>query len=332
MRRRTLALALTLLAVPLAGCTSDEAPADEAGPRSLTDAVRQASGWIDTPREARAAGYEPAAFCVPGEGVHWIDEALVDTRIDPFTPEVVLFQPTRSDVTDPDHQRFVGVEYVAVTEGTAHNRSGNPPTVQGVPMDGPYPGRGPDGRWHAVLHVYVADGIPSDPSFSAQHDAIDCPAGTEAPGTEPAPAPGDSRPSDANAYDDCGTLTGRTVHDHAKLLVHLDGDEPFDFSPERYQLATRTLYIEGGERDANGTIVHVHEARPTLDCLFDTLGWEVSNRSILTDTGEVYAENETHRIVVTRDGDRLVDGFRTQLEHGRRYVVSFEDARGPRPV
>lgn len=330
VRARSIALALLVVTVGLAGCATDQEPSEASGPAALIETARAASAWLDTPEEALAAGYEPAPFCGDGEGVPWIKHAAVDTTIDPYVPEVVHFLPTTSNVSDPDHQRFVGVQYVAVTEGTEHNSSTNPPRVLGVPMDGPEPGGTPGEPWHATLHVFLADGATSDASFPSSLDAVECPPGTRPPNAPP-PTPtshDDRQASDARRFDDCQSVTDRTVHDHAELFVYLESSEPYDFSPERYQLTTQQLHIEGGQRDANGTIIHVHTARPTLDCFFDTIGWEVSSNTILTDEGEVYVENETHRLRVFVDGERSWNGVAEELHHETRYIVSFGKVDG----
>jgi hypothetical protein len=55
-------------------------------------AVAQAAvPGLDTPAEARAAGYNRAAVQASGIGVHWVDWALIDKPFDPARPAMLLF-------------------------------------------------------------------------------------------------------------------------------------------------------------------------------------------------------------------------------------------------
>lgn len=181
MRRNwAIVLAVMLATVSLAGCMTDEADQDPHA--KVMEAAREASQDLDTTEKALEAGYEPAPFCVPGMGVHWANHALLDTELDPSQPEVVLFEPSTSNFTDPDTNRFLGVEYVAVTEDTEHNSSDNVPTLLGQPLDGPMAGHEPGMPWHADLHVYLAEDVESTSDFENERpDTISCPEGTTPP-------------------------------------------------------------------------------------------------------------------------------------------------------
>lgn len=329
VRRVALLLAVATLIPALAGCATPSVPTS-GDAESLAVTAKRASAWVDTPREARAAGYAPVPYCQPGEGVHWIHQAAVDTHIDPLHPEVLLFAPTTENLTDDDHQRFVGVEYVAVTEGTEQNSSQDPPTIRGVPMEGPFPGGGPGEPWHAVLHVFL-DG---DGARSGIHDAapaaVRCPEGSLPPGA-PAPVPASDGDGllDAHTLPGCSALTGESTHDHPEVVIYLGNATPVDLSPERYQLAAREIHVERGERDANGAVVHVHEEGATLGCFLETLGWRASETQVVLDTGEVFVENETHRFEVLVDGEPASAGLDVEIEHERRYVLRYADTTRP---
>lgn len=127
----------------------------------------------------------------------------------------------------------------------------------------------------------------------------------------------------------CDTLEGRQVHEHAELHVYLPGqDQPFDFSPNRYQVQEGFVHFEGGQSPPDRT-VHVHEARPTLGCLFGTIGWTVSDDRLATDTGETYTSDE-YDIEVLVDGQPAEDGFETKLFGQVTYEVNVtpKDAGG----
>lgn len=315
---RSRLLVAAAVALALAGCLAPGG--DEAS--DPVEAATEAASWIDGPREALAAGYEPGGACVPGEGVHWVDEDRIDTEVDPSNPEVLLFEPTTANVTDPDRQRLVGVEYVTVTEGTEHNTSSNPPTVAGRAMEGPFEGAGAE-PWHATLHVFL-DGR-EDP-HAQDRARVPCPPGSLPPGMQRPAWP----PTDRNGLVDaprltaCEDLDGGTTHEHALVSIRLNGSI-VDLSPERYQLTTADVHVEGGARDADGAIVHVHRARPSLACFMETLGWRVGEDLIALDTGEVYRANATHRFTVLVDGQPAPEGFEVPLEGETSYRVHFED-------
>jgi hypothetical protein len=319
LARAVLACAL-LLGPALAGCLAD---GGEAGPSTPVEAAREAAAWLEDPQRALAAGYQPAPACAPGEGVHWVNEDRVDTEIVPSEPEVLLFAPTTANATDPDRQRLVGVEYVAVTQGTDRNDSANPPEVLGEPMEGPVPGaRGEP--WHATLHVFL-DGR-QDP-HAREAARVPCPDGTTPPGVAAPPSPprDDRGLVDAPRLPACDTLTGERTHEHAHLIVDLPDRGIVDLSPDRYQLAAGAIHVEGGDRDAEGALVHVHQARPSLACFLATLGWHAEDGLLALDTGEVYRDDATHRLSVLVDGEPAPEGVHTPLRGDTRYQLTVED-------
>ncbi len=115
------------------------------------------------------------------------------------------------------------------------------------------------------------------------------------------------------------TFTGAQEHEHARLEVYLDSEEPYDFSQQRYQVADPRLHFEGGD----GSMVHVHEIRPTLGCLFETLGWEVSPDRIETDTGAEYVANGEGDFEILVNGEPGERGFNQPIEQGDTYVVRY---------
>lgn len=124
------------------------------------------------------------------------------------------------------------------------------------------------------------------------------------------------------------SFVGSSVHEHANLEVYLDSDQPYDFSPERYQLADSRIHFEHGPQDANGATIHVHEARPTLACLFETLNWEVDQNDagepalIETDQDEVYEANGGD-IEILVNGEPTDRGFNTPIQQEDRFVIRY---------
>ncbi|HVM45792.1 MAG TPA: hypothetical protein VM582_07625 [Candidatus Thermoplasmatota archaeon] len=172
-------LLLVVVGLALAGCaqpgepaaTLEAPPARE--PDSPADPLAVFAGVavsLDTPEKARAAGYAPDPNCVPRMGAHWMKRGALDDRLDVQEPEAVLF--------DGDG-RFVGLEYVVVTEGRATNTSATVPTLLGVKLSDPMPGHFPGMPWHAELHVYLAPEVPRERAFEPFQDSVRCPTPEE---------------------------------------------------------------------------------------------------------------------------------------------------------
>jgi hypothetical protein len=316
-------VALVLVTASLAGCVNPLASNAEEVRSGAEEAARE----LDSPDAAREAGYEPETFCTPDEGVHWVNEDLLDDELDPSEPEAVLFLPTTESVesTFPDDQRFLGVAYMApVAEDEPA------PTVAGVPLEGPKPGLSASMPSFGELHVYLdeqlADETDADDPFPEKVFGIDCPQGTVPPSAydEPSGSPGE--PASCSEV-----FTGERTHEHARVEVYLGSEELYDFSAERYQLADRRLHFEAGERDAGGAIAHVHEAGATLGCLLETMGWDVSGDRLITDTGVTYESTPEAPFEVFVDGEPSRRGFDEPLEDGRTYVLRHDSQAPPRP-
>lgn len=159
--------------------------------------------------------------------------------------------------------------------------------------------------------------------------------GCQAPTDDANPGNGSQQDPGAIANDEpmaCAeAFTGVQVHEHARVEVYLNRSRPYDFSPDRYQLAHRSLHFEAGALDAGGATIHVHEARPTLGCLLETLGWQVGADRLVTDRGEVYAERPQERFEVFVDGRRSEQGFDTPLRGNHRFVLRFDSTAPPTP-
>jgi len=121
-------------------------------------------------------------------------------------------------------------------------------------------------------------------------------------------------------------FTGTQEHEHARLEVYLDSEEPYDFSAQRYQLADPRVHFENGRQDANGAMVHVHETRPTLGCLFETLGWTVTQDKIVTDQGEEYVANGEGSFEILANGEPSDRGFNQPIIGQEQYVVRYTSA------
>ncbi|PSG97461.1 hypothetical protein BRD56_05230 [Thermoplasmatales archaeon SW_10_69_26] len=321
---RAAGLGIVLVAAAFAGCAGT-GPSDAEHARSI---AREAADGLTTPDAAKAAGYEPDPFCAPDEGVHWIDHDRVDGELDPTDPEALVFLPTTDDIesTAPGDQRFLGVEYIQAVE----DADAEAPSLMGVPMKGPMPGHTPEMPRHAELHVYQADEADASDTFASSVAGIDCPASTTPPGVQDE-GNGDTQRAQTEPASCSETLDGQRTHDHARIELYLDSERPFDLSPERYQLADRSIHFEAGDRDAGGAIVHLHEGGATMGCMLEALGWNVDHDRLILDDGTTYQTTDDTPFEVFVDGSRSPDGFDTRLEHGRTYVLRYNSTAAVSP-
>lgn len=169
-------LALTLALPALLWSSGVEASSSDGNHDAILRKARRIAADLDTPEEAWAAGYRPDPECVPGMGVHWLHFGLFDTRLEPNRPEGLLFMPDSADLSDPAGDAFLGIEYLVVTEGTAHNSTRTSPVLMGQRLQGPMPGHFPGMPWHVDLHVYLIEGAESTEDFPPFHPAVTCPS------------------------------------------------------------------------------------------------------------------------------------------------------------
>jgi hypothetical protein len=102
-------LALPLVALLAAGAAAHH-PEHEQKTQRQIEVVRKATERFKDVREARRAGYEPAAECVVGPdggmGVHYTNARLArDPRIAIRHPEILVYEPRGYE------RRLVAVEY-----------------------------------------------------------------------------------------------------------------------------------------------------------------------------------------------------------------------------
>lgn len=157
-----------LLVVGTTSSSASPAGRDDEG----VTAVRKATEQFHDVDVALAAGYVPVSHCeqLPGSGamgIHYLNPELAsDGRINPRTPEVLLYEPTQDGGLV-----LVGVEYF-VTEAAAN---GNRPSVLGRPLEGPMAGHNDAMPTHYDLHLWVwrdnPHGIAAtwNPAVSCEH-------------------------------------------------------------------------------------------------------------------------------------------------------------------
>ncbi len=166
----TCAVAGVGAAVIVAGATGSSASPTAREDAGVT-AVRKATQRFQDVDAALAAGYVPVSHCEerPGTGamgVHYLNPELAsDGRINPRTPEVLLYEPTANGLV------LVGVEYFVASEAA----NGNRPSVLGRPLEGPMPGHNAQMPDHYDLHLWVWRDNPNglaatwNPAVSCEH-------------------------------------------------------------------------------------------------------------------------------------------------------------------
>jgi hypothetical protein len=174
-RRRVLAVTCTAVvagaALVMLGTTGSSASPTARDDEGVT-AVRKATQRFHDVDAATAAGYIPVSHCEAlrdgsaAMGVHYLNPELAsDAQINPRTPEVLLYEPTKEGLV------LVGVEYF-VTEAAA---KGNRPSVLGRPLEGPMAGHNDQMPDHYDLHLWVwrdnPDGLAAtwNPAVSCDH-------------------------------------------------------------------------------------------------------------------------------------------------------------------
>jgi len=122
---------------------------------------------------ATAAGYLPTEECaaVPGlggMGYHFVNPGLMDDRIDPRAPEILLY------ADGPDGLELVGVEYFRADADQDPTTDDDRPKLLGRPFDDPMAGHGPGMPVHYDLHAWVFAENPSG-ELAAWNPDVTCP-------------------------------------------------------------------------------------------------------------------------------------------------------------
>jgi hypothetical protein len=100
-------------------------------------------------------GYEPEGgfVYVPGlggMGVHFVNVGLMDSKVEPKKPEVLLYEPTKLGY------KLIGVEYTVPAEYAKEA-----PIIFGQKFDGPMDNHDGSPGQHYDLHVWVWENNPS---------------------------------------------------------------------------------------------------------------------------------------------------------------------------
>jgi hypothetical protein len=170
MSHAALTLALTAALAPAAAAHH---PGHGQKTHRQIEVVRKATERFKDVREARRAGYEPAAECVAGPdggmGVHYTNARLAsDPRLEIRHPEILVYEP------HGDGRRLVAVEYYRPDADGRLDTDDDRPHLFGRGFDGPMEGHEPGMPVHYDLHAWVWKHNPAG-TFSQFNPRVSCP-------------------------------------------------------------------------------------------------------------------------------------------------------------
>jgi len=125
--------------------------------------------------------------------------------------------------------------------------------------------------------------------------------------------------------------TSSDVHFHANFLVRLNGQN-FDFTPNKYmepvslcQVGSAAQSPEGRVHMHNniGNLVHIHAAQVTWGDFFANLGWAVSDTGIVTDSGQTYLADSSHRITAMVNGQPVTKIAQQYIKANDRLLLNY---------
>lgn len=154
------------------GVAAAQTPGAEAG--SLAQ-IRQATAQYHSVERAIADGFVSTVHCEESEegamGIHFVRvDRVLDPSVNPVEPEVLLYEPDENGKL-----RLVGVEYVVLDEDQdVGTPNADPPSLLGVPFDGPMPGHHPGEPVHYDLHVWVWQHNPEG-MYEPWNPSVQCP-------------------------------------------------------------------------------------------------------------------------------------------------------------
>ena len=162
--------ACVVMGLILAAC-STASPAEQA-----LDVAKAASDKYHDVNVAMADGYVSAEECVASPagamGIHYLNiDLILDPKVDPERPEVLLYFPT------DDGLILGGIEYLVAIGPPGSPVPDSPPAAPVLfdqTFDGPMEGHGPDAPPHFDLHVWVWEENPQG-MFGGFNSALSCP-------------------------------------------------------------------------------------------------------------------------------------------------------------
>jgi hypothetical protein len=144
------------------GQHANGAPLTSEQKKGVADVTRETARFRDI-QMAKAAGYtkQYPAGCAESpdgaQGFHYLNESLVDEKVELLKPELVMYEPQPNGTF-----KLIGVDYVVPLTSSA-----TPPTLLGVP----FMRNEPLGVW--ALHIWTERANPSG-MFAAWNPNVSC--------------------------------------------------------------------------------------------------------------------------------------------------------------
>lgn len=119
--------------------------------------------------------------------------------------------------------------------------------------------------------------------------------------------------SDAD-YGDLGS-----AHWHADFSVAIN-DDRVDFSKDRYMVQSEYVHLEGGD----GTTIHKHATGVTLADFFNSIGWQLTDGCLRTDTGEEYCSGDSGELRIIVNGEDINNPDEYEIQDDDTIRVIYE--------
>lgn len=119
--------------------------------------------------------------------------------------------------------------------------------------------------------------------------------------------------SDAH-YGDLGS-----VHWHADFSVTINGNR-IDFNKQKYMVQSEYVHLERGD----GTTIHKHATGVTLADFFESIGWELTDECLRTDTGDEYCSGDGGELRIVVNGDEIDAPGEYKIRDGDQIRVVYE--------
>lgn len=123
------------------------------------------------------------------------------------------------------------------------------------------------------------------------------------------------------------------AHQHADLAVFING-QSFNLGLEKYQ-SDQTTSTDDHDHSAHqhdpythlheqvGTVIHTHKAGVTLGYFFQTIGWELTEQCLTTDTPEPYCANDNRSLKFFVNGKRVARPDQYEITDLDRLLISY---------
>ena len=175
---RSMVVLLFVGAALVAGCGDSPTSSETFLEQELGQALRATARYEDVAVAIRE-GFVADPICVAspagGMGIHYVNEARIDTMLNIVEPEVLLYIP------EGGRLKLIALEYFVPVMGSGGphfgpgppGNTGTHPELFGVRFDGPMPGHSPVMPWHFDLHVWNRMENPAG-MFAAWNPRVRC--------------------------------------------------------------------------------------------------------------------------------------------------------------